>query len=68
MVRTCLDKGTCISGLGSKELAKYSDKFGKDFKNLLNPKVSVSLKKSYGSTNPVLVNKQIINWKKKIDA
>ncbi|HOX54869.1 MAG: argininosuccinate lyase [Candidatus Omnitrophica bacterium] len=68
MVRNCLDKGICISGLRLEELKKYSDKFSTDFKNLLNAKVSVSLKRSYGSTNPVLVKKQIENWKKRLNA
>jgi len=68
MVRNCLDKGKCLSELALEELKGYSKSFAKDFKNLLNPKVSVSLKKSYGSTNPVLVNKQISNWKKRLNA
>ncbi|MDP2939119.1 MAG: argininosuccinate lyase [Candidatus Omnitrophota bacterium] len=68
MVRICLDKGRCISDLSLAELKRYSDKFEKDFKNLLNAKVSVSLKKSYGSTNPLLVNRQIISWRKRLNA
>ncbi len=68
MVKDCLDEGRCLSELGLEELHKYSKSFARDFKNLLNPQVSVSLKKSYGSTNPVLVNKQISNWKKRLNA
>jgi len=59
MVKSCLDKGKKISKLSQKELKKYSIKFTPDVMKLLNSKVSVGLKSSYGSTNPKLVRKQI---------
>lgn len=68
MVRDCLDKGRNISALSKKELKKYSPKFELDVKNILNAWASVNLKKSHGSTNPKLVGRQLISWKKKLNA
>jgi argininosuccinate lyase len=66
MVRDCLDKGKKISALSDAELKKYSPKLGPEVKNILNAWASVNLKKSYGSTNPALVKKQLSRWKKKL--
>lgn len=64
MIKECLDKGRNISDLDEKELKKYSPKFELDVKKRLNAKASVNLKKSFGSTNPKLVKKEIQQWKK----
>ena len=66
MVRDCLDKGKKISSLTMQELKKYSNKLGPDVKTILNAWASVNLKKSYGSTNPALVKKQLDKWGKKL--
>jgi argininosuccinate lyase len=66
MVIDCLDKGKKISGLSNEQLRKYSNKLTPDIKNILNAKVSVTLKSSYGSTNPKLVAKQLANWSKRL--
>jgi len=68
MVRDCLDKGKEISNLSVAQLKKYSSKLGPDVKNILNAWTSVNLKKSYGSTNPKLVARQIKNWSKRLNA
>ncbi|TRZ50141.1 argininosuccinate lyase [bacterium] len=68
MVKGCLDKGKKISSLTPHELKKYSPKLGPDVKKILNAWASVNLKKSYGSTNPKLVEKQLIKWGKKLNA
>jgi argininosuccinate lyase len=68
MVKGCLDKGKKISSLTPQELKKYSPKLGPDVKKILNAWASVNLKKSYGSTNPKLVEKQLIKWGKKLNA
>jgi argininosuccinate lyase len=68
MVRDCLDKGKEISNLSVAQLKKYSKKLGPDVKNILNAWTSVNLKKSYGSTNPKLVARQIKNWSKRLNA
>ncbi len=68
MVRKCLDRGKKFSDLSLGELKKYSNAFEADVKKLLNAKASVKLKKSYGGTSPVLVQKQIKSWKGRLNA
>ena len=68
MVKDCLDKGKKISNLNTTQLKKYSPKLGLEIKNILNPLASVNLKKSYGSTNPKLVAKQLNIWSKRLNA
>ena len=66
MVRDCLDKGKKISSLSDKELRKYSPELKEDVRNILNAWASVSLKKSFGSTNPNLVRQQLVAWSKRL--
>ena len=66
MYRDCLDKGKNISGLSLKELKKYSPFFSLDVKKILNAWASVNLKRSYGSTNPKLVDRQMLSWKRRL--
>ncbi|MFA4988036.1 MAG: argininosuccinate lyase [Candidatus Omnitrophota bacterium] len=66
MVRDCLDKGRKISSLTVKELKKYSQRLDADVKGILNAWASVNLKKSFGSTNPGLVKKQLAIWSRKL--
>lgn len=66
MVRECVDEGKAISGLTVAELKKYSSVFGSDVKNLFNPEMSVTIKKSYGSTNPNFVAVRLNFWQKKL--
>lgn len=66
IAKDCLDKGIGISQLSEAELKKFSPKFELDVKKLLNPEMSVKIKKSFGSTNPTMVKKQIANWKKRL--
>ncbi|MBF0484066.1 MAG: argininosuccinate lyase [Candidatus Omnitrophica bacterium] len=67
MVKECLDKGNSIKNFSKSDLKKYSLKFEIDVKKLLDPQVSVKNKKSFGSTNPDLVKKQINKWKKSLN-
>ena len=64
MIKKCTDKGTRIADLTKEQLKNYCPKFELDVKKLLNPQMSVKIKKSFGSTNPALVEKQIKKWKK----
>jgi len=64
MVRDVLDAGKKLSDLSIAQLKKYSPKFEADVKKVFNPQTSVKIKKSFGSTNPSLVAKQIKKWKK----
>ena len=66
MVRDCLDKGKKISSLSDKELQKYSPELKEDVRNILNAWASVSLKKSFGSTNPNLVRQQLVAWSRRL--
>lgn len=66
MVRDCLDKGKKISSLSDKELRKYSPELKEDVRNILNAWASVNLKKSFGSTNPDLVRRQLAAWKRRL--
>lgn len=68
MIKECPDKGKKLSSLTPVELKKYSDAFSSDIKGILNAAASVKAKKSLGSTNPALVKKQLITWKKKLHA
>ncbi|MCA9400068.1 MAG: argininosuccinate lyase [Candidatus Omnitrophica bacterium] len=67
MIKDCVDKGKKLSHLNAAKLKQYSSKFEEDIKGFLNPKVSVTIKQSVGSTNPKLVHKQIELWKKKLN-
>jgi argininosuccinate lyase len=66
IVSSCLGKNIRISSLPISEFKKITGKFDKDIYSVLNSKKSVSEKKSTGSTNPALVNKQIDRWVKKL--
>lgn len=66
MIRECVDNGRKIADLTLAELKGYSPSFAADVKALLDPKVSVKNKKSFGSTNPELVERQIAQWKKRL--
>lgn len=68
LVRDCLDKGKKISDLSDKELNKYSKKLKPDVKMILNAWASVDLKNSLGGTSPRLVEKQIKEWRNKLNA
>jgi len=64
MVKGCIDKGNKIADLTKQDLKKFCPKFEMDVKKLLDPQTSIKIKKSLGSTNPLLVQKQINRWKK----
>lgn len=66
MVKECLDAGKRLSALSDAELKRFSKHLNHDVKNLLNPQMSVRIKKSFGSTNPQLVKEQISVWKKRL--
>ncbi|MFA5200669.1 MAG: lyase family protein, partial [Candidatus Omnitrophota bacterium] len=66
MVRQSLDRGKTISGLSLAELKKYSSLFDSTVYGILNAKASVNLKKSFGSTNPGLVKKQLSFWQRRL--
>ena len=68
MVKECLDHDKKISDLSENDLKKYSKKFALDVKKIFYAQNSINAKKSLGSTNPILVKKQLATWKKKLNA
>jgi argininosuccinate lyase len=66
MVGHCAAKGVSISGLSLKELKGFSEFLDGDIFGLLNAESSVSGKTTEGSTNPVMVKKEIDRWRKKL--
>lgn len=66
LVRAVLDKGGKISDLTLGELKTYSSKFEKDCFGFFSPKASVSLKRSFGSTNPGLAARQLEFWSRRL--
>jgi argininosuccinate lyase len=67
MVKECLDAGKKISALPDSQLKQFSKHLNTDVKKLFNPQMSVKIKKSFGSTNPVLVERQLNLWNKKLN-
>lgn len=67
MIKGCVDQGKKIVDLTLGQLKAYSPYFEEDVKALLDPKISVENKKSFGSTNPKLVRQQIARWKRLLD-
>ncbi|MCM8801451.1 MAG: lyase family protein, partial [Candidatus Omnitrophica bacterium] len=66
MFKDCLDKGKKISHLSPTQLKRYCPQLNIDVKNILNASASVNLKKSFGSTNPRQVSRQLNKWMKKL--
>ncbi|HPS20699.1 MAG TPA: argininosuccinate lyase [Candidatus Omnitrophota bacterium] len=66
IVRHCCEKNINISDLSLPELKKFSAELDEDVYGLLNPETSVKRKKTYGSTNPGSVKKEISSWRKKL--
>ena len=66
MVKECLDQGKKLSSLSVLQLKRYSKYLNADVKKLLNPQMSVRIKKSFGSTNPQMVKEQISVWEKRL--
>ena len=66
MFKEVFDQDITADKLTKEELKKYHPKFDLDVKTLFNPKMSVKIKQSLGSTNPKMVAQQINNWKKKL--
>jgi len=66
IAKDCLDEGKTIRQLTKEELKNFHKLLDVDVKKLLKAKVSVKIKKSFGSTNPTLVKRQVRRWKNKL--
>jgi argininosuccinate lyase len=66
IVKYCAGKGMNISDLSLAELKGFSAKLDQDIYGYLKAETSVKMKKTYGSTNPKAVEKEIAGWKNKL--
>lgn len=66
LVRYAVDENRDLAGLSLKEFQRFSPQFDQGVYRLLDPWVSVSRKKTPGSTSPKEVKKWIRYWKKKL--
>ena len=66
LVKYCLDTKKKIKDLSLAELRRFSPYFDKGIYKLINQKISVKNKISYGSTGLVQVRSQLKKWEKKL--
>lgn len=66
LVAQCARSGKRIEDLTLAELRAFSPRFGRDAMELLEPRGSVAVKKSYGSTSPAGVEKALMAWSKRL--
>jgi argininosuccinate lyase len=64
IVRDCEKKGIGLAELPLENYRRYSPAFNEDIFEFLDPRLSVSQKKSSGSTSPREVARQIRNWRR----
>ena len=67
IVRHCADEKKKISKLALSKLKEFAGEFEKDVFDLLSAENSVKMKKTYGSTNPEFVKKEVLSWKRKLE-
>ncbi len=63
IVHACSKKKTSLNKLPLEEYKRYSKLFGKDVHSILDPRDSLSNKRSAGSTSPKEVRKAIRRWR-----
>ncbi len=66
LVAECARRGLSLSDLPLAEYRKHARVFGPDLYRLLDPAVSVGMKRSAGSTSPRQVAAAIGRWKKRL--
>jgi argininosuccinate lyase len=66
LVRFCVEKKASLAELPLTEYRKHSKLFENDVYMMLDPRASLSRKRSAGSTSPKEVQKAIRSWKKKL--
>ena len=64
VVHACQTRKTSLNKLPLEEYKRYSKFFGKDVYSILDPRASLSNKRSAGSTSPKEVRKAIGRWKR----
>lgn len=68
LVRYAVESGRKLGELSLGEFQRFSPKFERGAYQLLNPRASVSRKKTPGSTHPQEVKKWLRSWKKRLSA
>ena len=66
IVASCVERGLSLSQLSMKQYQRHSPLFGNEVADLLHARVSVTLKRSAGSTAPKEVLKAIRRWETKL--
>ena len=66
LVRSCEREGKRLGELSLAELRRFSPRFDEAARRRLDPRRSVELKQSWGSTNPRLVRQAIARWKRQL--
>lgn len=66
MVRTAMERNVPLGEIPLDEMKTYSDKIGPDVFKILGAENAVKAMKSFGSTAPNEVKKQIAYWKKRL--
>ena len=66
LVRSCEREGTRLGELSLAQLRRFSPQFDEEARRRLDPRRSVALKKSWGSTNPRLVRAAMARWKRRL--
>ncbi|MBI3317422.1 MAG: argininosuccinate lyase [Candidatus Omnitrophica bacterium] len=67
-MRFAIDHRRPLESLGLHEFRRFSKAFGADVYNLFNETVSVTAKRTKGSTHPERVRAQIKQWRIRLDA
>ncbi|MBP9865807.1 MAG: argininosuccinate lyase [Candidatus Omnitrophica bacterium] len=63
VVRSAASQKRSMKDLTLEEWRQFSGQIGGDIHTLFDPQVSVSAKKTVGSTQPILVRKELARWK-----
>ncbi|MBI4354531.1 MAG: argininosuccinate lyase [Candidatus Omnitrophica bacterium] len=66
LVRACEREGRRLRDFSLAELRRYDAHFDESARRRLDPRRSVELKRSWGSTNPRLVRQMIARWKARL--
>ncbi len=67
IIKCSISENIKIADMPLSKVKEFAKEFDKEVYTLLDPKKSINGKKTYGSTNPVMVKKEISLWNKKME-
>ena len=67
IIKCSISENIKIADIPLKKMKEFAKEFDKEVYTLLSANKSVNGKKTYGSTNPVMVKKEISLWNKKLE-